>query len=59
MSSGRDEMMSNWKTDQEAEQEWLKKQIQRMTDYRLVLSTELDRLDNHIKEMTKRLQNGN
>ena len=59
MSSGRDEMMSNWKTDQEAEQDWLKKQIQRMTDYRQVLSTELNRLDNQIKEMTERLQNGN
>ncbi len=59
MSSGRDEMMSNWKTDQEAEQEWLKKQIQRMTDYRQVLNTELNRLDNQIKGMKERLQNGN
>ena len=57
MTSGRDKMMSNWKTDQEADKEWKQKMIIRMTDYRQTLITELQRLDTEIVKLEMELEN--
>ena len=65
MSSGRDVMMDNW--DNQVEQaEWSirksqedqfqQRMITRMTEYRQTLITEIERIDNIIKELQQNEQ---
>ena len=60
MSSGRDVMMDNWSNQvaqaekhiRETQEPLIRKsQCQRMIEYRQVLVTELERIDNYIKEL--------
>ncbi len=54
MSSGRDEMMSNWSRQEKMEKivdPYQKRMITRMIDYRQTLLTEIARLDKLIKEL--------
>ena len=56
MSSGRDVMMDKWGTDKEERIKWLKRQKQRMIEYRMTVSTEVDRIDRNIAEIDNELK---
>lgn len=51
MSSGRDEMMSNWSKEQKKEVYQQKTPIERMEDYLKTLEEEVERIKWHIKEL--------
>lgn len=51
MSSGRDEMMSNWSQEQKKEVYQQKTPIERMEDYLKTLEEEVERIKWHIKEL--------
>ena len=54
MSSGRDEMMSNWSRQEKMEKivdPYQKRMLTRMIEYRQTLITEISRLDKLIKEL--------
>ena len=66
MSSGRDVMMDNWNNQlaqtekhiRETQEPLIRKsQCQRMIEYRQVLITELERIDNYIKELQQDASN--
>ena len=66
MSSGRDVMMDNWSNQvaqaekhiQKTQESLIRKsQCQRMIEYRQVLITELERIDNYIKELQNEQNN--
>lgn len=56
MSSGRDVMMDKWGTDREERIKWLKRQKQRMIEYRTTVRTEVDRIDRNIGEIDNELK---
>lgn len=65
MSSGRDVMMDNWRNQVEQAEQTIRKSqedqfqqrmIIRMTEYRQTLITELERIDNIIKELQQNEQ---
>ena len=51
MSSGRDEMLSNWSQEEKKQFIPYKTHLERMKSYRETLMAELERLDYHIKEL--------
>ena len=55
MSSGRDVMMDKWGTDAEERLYWLERQKQRMIEYRMTVSSEVDRIDRNIVEIEQEL----
>ena len=65
MSSGRDVMMDNWSNQVAQAEKHIQKtqeplihksQYQRMIEYRQILVTELERIDNYIKELQQNEQ---
>ena len=50
MSSGRDEMLSNWSQEDKKRNIPYKTHLERMKQYRETLLAELERLEYHIKE---------
>ena len=51
MSSGRDEMLSNWSQEEKKQFIPYKTHLERMKSYRETLMAELERLEYHIKEL--------